>query len=399
MKKLVFFFIFFICYIPAIGILSPKLYCDINLEWLFFYFLLIFFVVIHLISHDVRSGGILVFTVLFYSAIVFISVCWAENYTYDLHTLMRIFARVISPLIILFMAMNLFRYKENSNQYIKHIVFASFIISLINIYQMVLGGGYETDKFRASANFFNPNGVAIFLVLTLPCQLYAVGKKIISKKLGSVISIVVAAGIICTVSRKGIISMGLVYLMYYMYKKQIKKIIGLMLIGFVVAMGLSGYAFIDSRFNKKDLEKHYLGKHNMAGAGIEMFLASPLIGLGYRGYYENFGKYFPHAPQKKYSAHNIYITALANYGLIGFIPFMGIFVVPIVCSVKVLVQNNRKRENKYFNDMALICLLTTFVFMLCGFYAGGLFYNYKVMFILYTNMALFLAIHPNHSAR
>ena len=127
-----------------------------------------------------------------------------------------------------------------------------------------------------------------------------------------------------------------------------------------------------------------------------MFLDNPVIGLGYRGYYENFGRYFPHAATRKYSAHNIYITALVNYGMVGFIPFLAIFFIPLVASVKILFLKRRVGASQYNKDMALICFLTLVPFMLCGVYAGGLFYNYRVLYILYSNTALFLSIPSYH---
>ncbi len=396
MKLFPLLYVAFVCYAPVVGNLTPRLYGDIKLEWLLFYSLLIFFFVKQCVSKNLRTGGSLFFTVLLYSSIVLISVVWAPNYTYDMHTITRIFARVISPLIILFMAMNLFNDDDASHHYIKHLLWASCFISLINIYQILLGGGYGDEKFRASANFLNPNGVAIFLVSTLPCLLYAFEKKLLNKKLGLLFMIVIAGGVISTVSRKGIFSMVLVYFLFYLYKRQFKKLIISFLVTVLVVIGLSSYTIISHRFGQEQIQKQYTGKYEMAKAGFRMFLDNPVIGLGYRGYYENFGRYFPHATNRKYSAHNIYITALVNYGIVGFIPFLAIFLIPLVASVKILFLKQRIDASQYNKDMALICILTLIPFMLCGFYAGGLFYNYSILYILYSNTALFLSIPSCH---
>jgi len=395
MKLLFLLYVTFVCYSPVVGNLTPRLYGDIKLEWLLFYTLLIFFFVMQCIRKSLRLGGPLFFAVLLYCSIVLISVQWAPNYNYDLHTLTRIFARVISPMIILFIAMNIFSDKKASDYYIKHLLWAACFISLINIYQMLFGEACGDENFRASANFLNPNGVAMFLVLTLPCLLYAFEKRVLNKKLAFLFMAINAGGIISTVSRKGIFSMVLVYLLFYLFKKRFKKLIIVSVMILLVVIGLSGYRVVSHRFDLEEIRKQYIGKYEMTKAGLKMFLDSPVMGLGYRGYYENFARYFPHAVQKKYGAHNIYITALANYGIIGIIPFLAIFFIPLLASGKILFQKKRAIVSEYKKDMALICFFTLIPFMLCGFYAGGLFYNYKVLYIFYSNIALFLSIPSN----
>jgi O-antigen ligase len=378
-----------------VGELTPQLYGDINFEWLLFYFLFLVFLVGKLAKRSLRSGGLFFLTTLFYSIVVLVSVSWAENYHYDLHTLMRIFARVLSPLLVLFMALNIFDVSSNALQYVKHIVFASVIISIMNIIQMVTGIGLHPGELRASANFLNPNGAAIFLVLTIPCQLYAIRKKVFSYKLGYIIPFIVIIGIFCTVSRKGIISMGVVYFLFFIFQKEFKKVFVVVALGVFISLGALSLDVVHHRFEKHEISEHYQGKRNMAVVGIQMFVDHPLIGLGYRGYYENFGKYVPLATQKKYEAHNIYVTVLSSYGLLGFIPFAGIFILPLFRSLTFFLKHNSPVKNLYFSDMSIICLLTLIPFMLCGMFAGGLFYNYWVLFVFYTNLSLFLSIPTN----
>jgi len=380
----------FVCYAPILAIFLPSI-LGINSEWLLCYLLLITFMINIILNKKVSLGGKWILILFAYTVVVFISITWTDNYSYDLYTLQRVFARVIAPFIIAFVAMNIFENKDNVHRYMKHIIIASLVLSLISIYQMTLGGGSADEKFRSTATFMNPNGLAIFLVLTIPCLIYGMEKQFIPKKIGLLVAAFVMGGVICTVSRKGIGAMILVFFLYYILKKQFKKLIVLGIICSVLAVCLSGYYVISHRFTQEEVHRHFEGKTNMAYAGVKMFIKNPIIGLGYRGYYENFGKFFPHSGDKKYDAHNVFVTALANYGLFGFIPFMGIFIYPLVVAIKILRHKNTGINDQYLNNMAIICIISLIPFMISAFFAGGLFYDYAILFLLYTNVSFSLS--------
>ena len=122
-----------------------------------------------------------------------------------------------------------------------------------------------------------------------------------------------------------------------------------------------------------------------------MFKTSPIIGLGYKGYYENFAKFYPNPYRKKYDAHNIYITALANFGIIGFIPFIAIFFYPLKRSLGYLRGENYKTINSRSRKMAIICLTTLVPYMVSGWFSGGMLFSHIGMSLFYTNISLFMA--------
>ena len=129
----------------------------------------------------------------------------------------------------------------------------------------------------------------------------------------------------------------------------------------------------------------------MTYAGLQMYKESPLIGLGYKGYYDNFGKYFPWSSKNKYDAHNIYTTALTNYGLIGFMPFLCIFLYPLSAARKTLKAGNSNISDSTPKDLAIICISSTIPFMISGWFAGGLFYIPALVILFYANISLFLS--------
>lgn len=385
-------FIIFICYLVPIGMaFTPKIFGDISLIWIVFYLLVLVFIIQYAIKSDIKFFNKWILILIVYSLIVFASVSWTNHYFYDLHTIERLFARFIAPLVIAIIALYLFRQKENVHMYIKYLMIAAFILSLTGICQMFFGGATADEEFRSSATFMNPNGLAIFLVLTIPSIIYGIEKKIMPKSFGWMVIASVIAGIICTVSRKGIITMAIAFLIYYILKKQFKRVALLGVVFAFLVVIVSGYTIIAQRFTQEQLHRQFEGKANMTFTGLKMFKKHPIIGLGYEGYYENFGKYFPHSGIKKYDAHNIFITALANYGVLGFIPFMAIFCHPLILSARTLRRSDIGHNEEHSKDMAVICISSILPFMISGYFAGGLFRDWSIIFILYTQITLVLS--------
>ena len=385
-------FILFVCYLPIVGLIFPRISgIDIRSIWLLFYLLiLIFMIYCFAIRPNFKFLNTWTLILGFYFLVVFVSVTWS-NYSYDIPTLKGLFTTVFVPIAIAMVAMYLFEDTDKVRLYIKHIIIASFILSLISICQMFFGVATPDEELRSAATLGNPNGLAIFLVLTIPCLIYGTEKNIVPKVFGWIVIASVIGGVICTVSRKGIVTMIIVFSLYYSFKKQFKKMVVLGVSFAVIVIILSGYAVISQRFTMEKLQYNIKGKANMAYAGWEMFKENPAIGLGYRGYYENFGKYFPHSWVRKYDAHNIFITALANYGLLGFIPFMGIFIYPLVVSARILRQNSTMVNKEHSKDMAVICVSCILPFMISGYFAGGLFYGPVIVSLLYTHTAFVLS--------
>lgn len=376
-------FILFICYLPIVGLIFPRISgIDIRSIWLLFYLLILVFMIYFAIRPNVKFLNKWALILGIYFFVVVVSVTWS-NYSYDISTLKGLFTTVFVPIAIAMVAMYLFEDTDKIRPYIKHIIIASFVLSLISICQMLLGHAAADEELRSAATLGNANGLAIFLVLTIPCLIYGTEKNIVPKVFGWIVIVSVIGGVICTVSRKGIVTMAIAFFLYYILKKQFKKV-ALLGIGLAfLAVTLSGYAVISHRFTQEVLQYNIKGKANMAYAGYKMFKTSPIIGLGYRGYYENFGKYFPHSRVKKYDAHNMFITALANYGLLGFIPFISIFLYPLIVSARILCQNSINKEHS--RDMAVICISSILPFMISGYFAGGIFYGPVIVSLLYTH--------------
>jgi O-antigen ligase len=272
------------------------------------------------------------------------------------------------------------------------VVIVALLLSLLSIFEIITYWSGHYGEMRAVGTLENPNRFAIFLVLTVPCVNYAIEKSLIPKKLEVVFYGLIGLGIICTLSRKGIATFIATLLVCFYLRKQYRKTIvfGLIVVFFgFLELGcffIQGRFLIPSRFGVEKFHEDFEDKSALAYAGIDMFLRFPIKGLGYDGYNKTFNEYFPYAEKEGYDAHNIYITALANYGIVGFIPFIMIFVYPLFFSLAKLKENKDRCLGSGCNDFAILCCASIIGFMINGFFAGGLFYDSIITSLLYTQI-------------
>jgi len=324
-----------------------------------------------------------------YALVVSLSPLWSPAYTYGSVVLQALFNSVILPVLLAAIALILFRSEEVVRRYCYHLAVASIILSVIALVQFVQGSSIIHEQARSMATFNNPNLLAVYLVLSLAVVLYAIDTNKIGRKLGYLAQLFIVLAMFTTISRKGLGTMAVAFVFYYWATQRKRNLMIIAILIAVVGVFAAGVSQFSSRFTGDELERQVQGKAAMAMAGVEMFTDNPIIGLGYKGYYENFGAYFPGTGRDKYDAHNEYVTALASYGLIGFIPFMAVFLYPLIWGWKRFrsLPPPAIREDRLRILVGLISLIT---FMMSQFYAGHLFYENIVVFILYANVALML---------
>lgn len=155
------------------------------------------------------------------------------------------------------------------------------------------------------------------------------------------------------------------------------------------------HALLSQRFAIAEMEQQLQGRFQVVFAGFDMLKENVALGMGFEGFYDNYGKYMPGVPKSmKYSPHNIFIDALTNYGLIGFPLFLLIFIIPLRSAISVILKGQKDSD---FSLNASMCFATFIPFMIAGFWAGGLFVAKPVMYLLYTYCAFFLS-GDNHSS-
>lgn len=324
-----------------------------------------------------------------YVAIVCASPLWSKFYTYDTVVVQELFNAVFLPAVIAGIAIVLFRDARVVQRYCLNVTIASIILSLISLAQFARGTSIIHGQSRSMATFDNPNLLAIYLVLSLAVVLYGTNTGKVSRRLGQLAQLLLVLAMFTTVSRKGMATMIVTFGVFFVAARQYRQLLVGAIVLTVLGMIAAGISQISTRFTGAEIERQIEGKAMMAMAGLEMFADKPIIGHGYKGYYQNFGKYLPNAGRDKYDAHNEYVTALANFGVLGFIPFILIFIWPLSWAWKRLRRLD-PRTSAEARPRLLVGILSILTFMLNQFYAGHLFYSNLAVFLLYGNIALML---------
>lgn len=387
-------FIALLCYTPIIGKFIPATNFGAGIPEMdplrvLAYLLVMVFAFEHSVAGQTSVLHRWLVIICVYALVVSLSPLWSQAYTYSTVVLQELFNTVILPVLLAAIALVLFRSGEVVRRYCFHLTVASIILSVIALVQFVQGSSIIHGQARSMATFNNPNLLAVYLVLSLAVVLYATDTNKIGRKLAYLAQLLIVLAMFTTVSRKGLGTMAIAFIFYYWATERMRNLAIMAILVAVVAVFAVGLSQFSSRFTGDELDRQFEGKARMAMAGVEMFGDSPIIGLGYKGYYENFGVYLPGAGRDKYDAHNEYVTALANFGLIGFIPFMAVFLYPLAWGWRRLrsLPPPAIREDRLRILVGLISLVT---FMMSQYYAGHLFYQTMAVFLLYANIALML---------
>lgn len=389
-------FIIVVCYLPILGQFLPTTNFghgipDIDAQRLLLYLFLFAFV----INLAQKKYGRLVckWTIILavFTFVVFQSLLWTKypliNATRDL------LENVFIPFLIAATAIPLFREKSNVQLYIKHITYAALILSYHSIYQMFFDPQQVLGAYRSTSYLHNPNALALFIVLAIPCILYALQNNLLPKKTSLIVLSIVQIAVISTMSRKGILTMLITFTLYYFLMRQKKQLMIMLALLLIISSSFFTYLTLMpvQRFNPDAMESNIKSRLYRDSIGLKMFLSSPIVGLGHRGYQSHYYQYFLHSKRQSYAAHNTYITVLVNYGVIGFLPFLTLLLYPLYSSVKAL--NNQLKPNNpvHSKQIAIICICSLTTFIIAGYFAGGLLFSRSLMNLFYTNLALFMS--------
>lgn len=389
-------FVVLICYTPVIGIFLPETNFgagipDFDAVRLFSFLMLLTAFVETTVHRKIILFHSWILILFLFSLFVFVSVAWSQEH-YSISFFQNYFDWVFIRLIIAILAINVFQHYANIKYFYKHVAICVSVMAIVGIVQFFLGLTEATGTVRAFGTFGGPNGFAVFLVLSVPSLLLAMKEQMISRRAGILSISLIICGVLSTVSRKGILGLLLSFLIYMMIQKDYKKVIVLLIAGFFSGIALFSTSFMQQRFErfqKAELEKQVAGRAMMAYAGVQMFMESPIIGLGFKGYNNNFSRFFPESSRKNYDAHNEFATALANYGIIGFSLFCLIFLYPIKFARNQIFRFRNGENTALEKNIAAVCIATTIPLMVSFYFSGAMFYiNQYVTSFYYAIVAI-----------
>ena len=119
--------------------------------------------------------------------------------------------------------------------------------------------------------------------------------------------------------------------------------------------------------------------------GMKLFKQSPIFGIGIGSYESNIRSVQSYFYETKY-VHNHYIQSLIDTGIIGFLAFISIFVVPIVW-----IKKEKRKRNPVFLDT----MLTAFIAYIAGIALLEIVFS-STLFLLVC-FPVFLLFEPNNT--
>ncbi len=372
----------FVCYVPLVELVLPRVpFLDVNLINFLFLALVLAFV---LYSAMMKSFTIFSKWLLFmfiYSIVIVLSVAWSPRYSYDMRVFKDLFSSVFIPLTIAVIAFNVFRTdKSNLTKFVSGMYLAAVMISAVTLFQLLTGRA-DYEGYRAAGSLGNANGTAIFLNLMLPFMFWGVENKLVSRKFGLAAFLITVGGVLATISRKGMVSLVMLTFIYLFLSKRYSALVSAFLFFVIIGSALFTIPEVYNRFESREIQSELAGRGGMVSAGWDMFVGHPVKGLGYKGFHENIMRYRPVFATEKIDAHNNYITALANYGLLGFVPLLGVLLFP-------LLDAYRRRQ---YAGTSVAYLASALPFLFSAYFAGALFYNFTIMTLYYTLSAAVVA--------
>ncbi|HYE33566.1 MAG TPA: O-antigen ligase family protein [Methylomirabilota bacterium] len=213
------------------------------------------------------------------------------------------------------------------------LVFLGMAISCYAIYQFLSGSttvlglaqppGY---KGRASGTYMSPNHLGGLLVMILPLGVaftFLGRMNLILRILVGYATLMMLAGLAVTISRGAWVAAGVsvtLFLLFILRKREL-RIPALIVLGVLILGGIffARQSFIAKyRSKQAHVESGFVVRKNLWDAAIQIWKKHPLFGAGPNHYVLLYPAY--RAPEVQYQplrAHNDYLDALADYGIIG----------------------------------------------------------------------------------
>lgn len=341
--------------------------------------------------------NVFVFLYVIFSAISLI-------YSPNIESAVIYLAVTIALFIFYLMVVNLLDNKKHYRFIIFSLIISNIIISLFTVYQLSVQNTFyfgrqavesiSGDKiWRASGTYNDPNVAASFLavgiIMTISVIIYSKEKKYY-KILYLFATIIALVGIAITFSRSGWVTLATGVITLVFFQKIKKKIvlwitsivIALVLViifvpfgGFIVARAFSIFDII------KDPSIHI--RILLALSGIDMFLQSPIIGLGYRSFpilYDYFRQpLIPYGLLYIKESHTLIVTLLAELGIVGFSIVLMWFRRFFIDCFRLINEQN----DSFIKSIVIGCFAVFVSLNFCFLFYGNLFPHFNFIWLIF----------------
>ncbi len=333
-----------------------------------------------------------------YILIALVSLIYSPNKISGL----QILSITIALFFVFILTANFIKTKKHHLVVFWSLVIAGVFNSLVTFYQILFQnvlyfgrGAVESSSgekiWRASGAFYDPNILAVFLIITIILGFAVVIYSDLSKKVKFLIvvsSFISTLGVLATFSRTGLVSLAIgVFAVSLFHRKKIYilyvfgallSIVGIIILftdygGFVVARFLSIFDVM------KDVSIRT--RIGLIKSGLAMFVDHPFLGIGFRGFPKLYYYYIdPITPALLLSVnepHTLYVSLLAELGVQGLLVIIILFykVIKDTLSLIKITKNDFNKSILIGNLGIFISLLVTY------FFYGNLFPQFNIIWI------------------
>jgi putative inorganic carbon (hco3(-)) transporter len=199
----------------------------------------------------------------------------------------------------------------------------NLFLAINGLMQVYLGYGFapveamdteEGIRIQGTGIFNDPNDLGMTLVMSVPFLMASAlgrGTRFFARLLSALVLATVLLACYWTNSRGTILGIGVVFTAYAYRRYGLAKASVFAMVGLVGILALG-----PSRMSEMSADEDSAqGRIQSWSEGLQMFKGSPLWGVGYRQYSDYTG----------IVAHNAFVHVLGELGLLGAIPFVGLF--------------------------------------------------------------------------
>ncbi len=204
-------------------------------------------------------------------------------------------------------------------------------LALLAVYVRTSGlATVEGNRAAIVGLLSDPNDLALILLVYVP--LFAelsLGTRGLRRLGSSLMLAILVAGIMATVSRGGVL--GLMAALAFTFYDRGSLSLRLVLVPSIAALmlGMLLLAGVNERssgaYRPGELDESAQGRLDMWASGVRMAVHNPVFGVGFGQFAENYQGYARNPVQwEPRDAHNSFVKAAAETGVVGFIPFMAL---------------------------------------------------------------------------
>lgn len=367
------------------GKIPQLLFVDILFPVVFFFFL------IEMIKDGIRTEELFKMVILFSLFLIWGLLGFALD-TDKLRVVLS-WKSYFAGLVCLLFAYNVFEKESQIKVYLIFLILWGLTLALIEFYiTLSLGGigaglvGLFLKKNLLTTSWGRSNYLATFYVFILPVTtaLFLVFKSFKMKIFTAISILLMVTGLVLTLSRGGLLSLGIAMLIFLSRVIKLKTFIPIIIFILLVSMIMMLNPLTNVLFaglGAVEKSNSYFSRLNFYKDVWRMFLENPITGVGLG----NLGLQAKFVVHRFASAHNIVLGLLGETGIVGAILFLSTIIDMFLITFHGYVST------KYdSNKIVIWALLSSFIGVIVHSFMEPNFEGFQFSIVFWTTMGVFL---------